>query len=276
MAINLAPNNPYALTLATPVIAAAGCFGYGVEYARSVAIERMGAIVTRTTTLLPQRPGRAPRIIETAAGVLCVGPWPNPGIETVLARHTPRWAEWRTPIILSIGGESAGEYGQLAGAIEGVEGIAGLEMVLPPEAGRAVAIVLAVRRATPLPLLAKLPLLETAALVMLANALAEAGADALTLFAPPIGTQIDPVSGEQATGWLCGPAVLPLTLRALVEVAPQITLPIIACGGIASGVHAQQAMVAGAQAVQIGAALLANPHLVGEIGAESTTADERR
>ncbi|MBC8161568.1 MAG: dihydroorotate dehydrogenase, partial [Roseiflexaceae bacterium] len=150
--VELAPANPDALTLHTPVMTAAGCFGYGVEYARSVELGHIGAIVTRTTTLRPRRAVPAPRLIETAAGVLCVGPWPNPGIEAVLNRHAPRWASWSTPVILSIGGESVGEYGQIAAALDGVEGLAGVELTLPPDHTRAAAAVVAVRRATLLPI----------------------------------------------------------------------------------------------------------------------------
>src|SRR5205814_8859695 len=82
--IDLAPNNPYGLALASPVLTAAGCFGYGVEYARLVDVERIGAIVTRSTTLYRRRVARPPRLVETPAGVLAVGPWPNPGLSRVI------------------------------------------------------------------------------------------------------------------------------------------------------------------------------------------------
>src|SRR5437867_4858937 len=90
--IDLAPNNPYGLSLASPVLAAAGCFGYGVEYARLVDVERIGAIVTRSTSLRPRRVVKPPRIVETPAGLLSAGAWPNPGVERVVERYAPTWA----------------------------------------------------------------------------------------------------------------------------------------------------------------------------------------
>src|SRR5215216_7382643 len=101
--IDLAPHNPYGLSLASPVLTAAGCFGYGVEYARAVDFATIGAIVTRSTTLQRRR-AQAPRLLETPAGVLATGGWPNPGLARVLDRFAPAWATWNTPVILSVAG----------------------------------------------------------------------------------------------------------------------------------------------------------------------------
>jgi dihydroorotate dehydrogenase (NAD+) catalytic subunit len=257
--IDLAPNNPYGLTLTSPVLTAAGCFGYGVEYTRLVDIERIGAVVTRSTTAYQRRVARPPRLIETPAGLLAVGPWPNPGLDRVIERYARAWAAWRTPVLLSVEGASPSEYADIAAALEGVEGIAGLELNLAEHTGRIAAIVRATRAATQLPLLAKLPALD-AGLADLGSAAAEAGADALVVTAAPIGLAASPRSGEERlAGWLCGPAQRPLALRRVAEVARAIGVPVIGGGGIATADDARQFLAAGAAAVQIGAALLADP-----------------
>lgn len=261
--IDLAPNNPYGLTLRSPAVAAAGCFGYGLEYARAVDLGRAGAVVTRTTTLQPQRAAQPPRLVETPGGVLCVGRWPNPGLRAVLERHAPVWATWDTPVILSVAADSPGECAQLAGALEGVEGVAALELcLLDAPAARAAALLRAARAATHLPLLAKLPPLDPEPLAELARALAEAGADALTVSPWPPALLIDPDSGERLEGRLSGPALLPLALRLVAAVAQAAPAPVLGGGGVASPADARRFLAAGARAVQIGAALLVEPGLL--------------
>jgi dihydroorotate dehydrogenase (NAD+) catalytic subunit len=269
MTVDLAPNNPYGLSLATPVMTAAGCFGYGVEYARMVDIERIGAIVTRSTTPLRRRVARPPRLIETPAGVLAAGPWPNPGLDRAIERYTPIWATWRVPVLLSVEVAEPADYAAMAAALEGVEGVAGLELQLAGHAERVAAIVAAARAATQLPLLAKLPPLDER-LPELARAAVQAGADALIVAAAPRALAIDPHSGERVSGWLCGPAQRPLALRLVAEVAAVVDVPVIGGGGIATADDARQMLAVGAAAVQVGAALLA------DAGAAVRIADELR
>jgi dihydroorotate dehydrogenase (NAD+) catalytic subunit len=264
--IELAPNNPYGLALHSPVLLAAGCCGYGAEYARALDMAQFGAIITRTTTLEPRRAAQRPRLIETHAGLLAVGPWPNPGLRYVLERHAPTWTTWDTPVILSVASNRANEYARIVAHLEGVEGIAGVELSVSSEL--AVAATQAARAATQLPLLVKLPPLDGTPLAELAHAVANAGADALTIAAPPTGMSVDSASGEQLTGWLCGPAVLPLALQRLVAVAGVVNVPVIACGGIANVEHARQCMALGAVAVQVGSALLADPFGVARMASE--------
>ncbi|HNP71714.1 MAG TPA: dihydroorotate dehydrogenase, partial [Kouleothrix sp.] len=199
--LDLAPHNPYGLRLSSPVLAAAGCFGYGVEYARSVDMRAIGAIVTRSTSLQGRR-GR-PLVLETPAGLLLAGTWPNPGLAHVLDRYAPTWAGWSTPVILSIIGANADEYGAIAAALEGAEGIAGIELNLAAHAEQSARIVAAARKATQLPLLAKLP--HSPDTVALGQAAADAGADALVLFAPFGGSAANPRTGELLGGGLVGP-----------------------------------------------------------------------
>jgi dihydroorotate dehydrogenase (NAD+) catalytic subunit len=259
--IDLAPNNPYGLTLTSPVLTAAGCFGYGVEYARMVDVERIGAIVTRSTTAHRRRVARPPRLVETPAGLLAVGPWPNPGVDRAIERYTRTWVTWRTPVLLSIEGASPAEYAEIGAALEGVEGIAGLELNLTEHASQVASIIRVTRAATQLPLLAKLPGRD-AGLPDLARAAAEAGADAIVLAGAARGLTADPRSGERLAGWLCGPAQRPLALQLVAEVVGSVAVPVIGGGGIATADDARQFLAAGASAVQIGATLLTDPGAV--------------
>jgi dihydroorotate dehydrogenase (NAD+) catalytic subunit len=267
--IDLAPHNPYGLTLRWPVLTAAGCFGYGVEYARLVNIAGVGAIVTRSTTLHGRRVTQPPQLIETPAGLLAVGTWPNPGLARVIDRHAPVWAGWDTPVLLSVTGAAADEFAAFAAALEGVEGIAGLELNLAGQADVA-RVVASVRAATQLPLLAKLPYLDgdRQALAGLARRVVDAGADAIVAIGSPRGMAIDPGSGARVEGWLSGPALRPLALALVADLAAAVSVPVIGCGGIATTEDARQFLAAGALAVQIGAALLADPSAAARIGAE--------
>lgn len=268
--IELAPNNPYGLSLRTPVLAAAGCLGYGVEYARLIDLGQLGAIVTRSTSLHGRRRA-APRLLETPAGLLGAGEWPDPGLAYVLDQHAPVWAGWSTPVILSVVAGHADEFATIVAATEGVEGIAGIELNLAHHAEHAASITAAARAATPLPLLAKLP--YSPDLGALALALAAAGADALTVAAPPPGLAPDPRSGELVSGWLAGPAIRPLALAAVQAVAQAVGCPIIGCGGVCAPADARALLAAGATAVQVGSALLTSPHCAGVIGAALAGSD---
>ncbi|MBO9336091.1 MAG: dihydroorotate dehydrogenase, partial [Roseiflexus sp.] len=154
--VDLAPDNPYGLLLRTPVLTAAGCFGFGIEYERTVPVECLGAIVTGSISLRGRNALPPLRLIETPAGVLSVGTWRNPGLKRVLREYAPVWRTWKTPIILSV----AADHSDVAAALEGIEGIAGLEITFGDELIAAARTVAAVRAVTLLPLLVKLPLHE--------------------------------------------------------------------------------------------------------------------
>ena len=268
--IDLAPHNPYGLALQRPVLTAAGCFGYGVEYARLADIAGIGAIITRSTTLHARKVARPPQLIETPAGLLAVGAWPNPGLARVLDRHAPVWAGWDTPVLLSMVGTTADEFAAFAAALEGIAGIAGLELHLAGHADTAARVVAATRAATQLPLLAKLPHLEgdRHKLAELARSVADAGADAIVAIGSPRGMTINQHSGERVEGWLSGPMLRPLALALVADLAAAVNVPVIGCGGIATAEDARQFLAAGAAAVQIGAVLLVDPGAAARIGAE--------
>lgn len=247
--IDLAPQNPYGLSLCSPVLTAAGCFGMGTEYARHVPIERLGAIVTHSVSLHGRR-GKS-WLIETPAGLLS-GSWPQLALAYVLRHYAPTWATWATPVILSV----AAEYAEVATMLDGVEGVAGLELAITDPA-QAAAVTAAVRAATVLPLMIKLASHD--ALVATAQAVADAGADALTLIAPPAGSVLDARTGQLQRGVLCGPAIQPVALAAVNDVCAVVRIPVVACGGIVTEADARAFLAVGAVAIQLGSALLANP-----------------
>jgi dihydroorotate dehydrogenase (NAD+) catalytic subunit len=267
--IELAPNNPYGLSLCNPVIAAAGCLGYGVEYARMLDLSQLGAVVTHGTSAQRRRAAPSSRLAETASGLLSIGPWPNPGLDYVLNRHAPQWATWQTPVILSLSAQNAQEYQMLASALEGVEGVAAVEIYLS-EPERAESIISAVRNSTMLPIVAKLPAIDDIA--ALAQAVAQAGADCLVVAAGPNGTIIG--NNQEFSGMLCGPAIYPQTLQRLKQVVGQVDIPIIAGGGITAEHQVRECLALGASAVQVGTLILDSPHALIELAKSVAIASE--
>ena len=262
------------LTLPNPVMVASGTFSYGVEQAKLFDVQRLGGIVTKTTTLRPRAGAPTQRIDETPAGMLNSIGLQNVGVAKVVRDYAPVWARWRVPVIVSILGSSAEEYGACAAALDGVEGVAALELnISSPNAQRggmefgqdpetAAAVTRGVVRATTLPVIVKLTP-NVADPRVHARAIAEAGADALcvgnTLQAMLVDTAARaPVIGMTFAG-LSGPALKPVNLRQVYQVAQAVDLPIIGCGGISTAADALEYVMAGASAVQVGTATFANP-----------------
>ncbi len=251
--IELAPNNPYGLALQNPVMTAAGCFGFGVEYARLVDLAAIGAIVTRAVALRARAPRPAPQLAETAGGLLYSGPWAARSVDGVLRRHSAAWAAIAAPVIVHVVADHAAVAAELAVA----DGVAGIEIALPAAPADAARLIAAVRATCELPLLVKLPF--AADHRALARAAAEAGADALVAFAPPRAAIAD--AGAMRDGWLCGAPIRPLLLPLLAELCGDAPLPVVASGGIASVADVAAALAVGAAAAQIGSALLREPWL---------------
>jgi dihydroorotate dehydrogenase (NAD+) catalytic subunit len=270
----LAPKHGSGLLLANPVMTASGTFGYGTEYAPPFDIERLGAIVCKGVTLLPRDGNPQPRIAETAGGVLNSIGLQNIGVSALVKEMAPVWASWRVPVIVNIAGETVSDYAELAGRLEGVAGVSALEVNIScpnvtaggaefgSEPGMAARVTSAVREATSLPLVVKLTP-NTADILRVAIAVARAGADALTLVNTLKGMVIDvtrrrPLLGG-ITGGLSGPAIKPVALAMVYEVAGAVGVPVIGCGGIATASDALEFIMAGASAVQIGTAGFTNP-----------------
>lgn len=252
---------------------ASGTFGNGLEYVRMFDIQRLGAIVSKAITLKPRRGNIQPRIAETAAGMVNSIGLQNIGVEAILRDVAPVWATWRVPVIANIAGETVADYAELARRLDGVPGVSGIEMnVSCPnvESGlefgadprAAAAVTHAVRRQTDLPLLVKLTP-NVSDIVSVAAAAAGAGADALTLINTFPAMRIDVKARRPALGWgsggLSGPALKPIALRIVYQVARSLSIPIVGCGGITCGEDAIEFLMAGARAVQVGTATFLNP-----------------
>jgi dihydroorotate dehydrogenase (NAD+) catalytic subunit len=274
--MDLAPERDGALVLRNPILIASGVLGYGVEYAEVVDLDGLGAIVTRGTTLKPRTGNPPPRTAEMPAGLLNAVGLQNPGVEAVLERYAPRWASWSVPVILNLAAETADEFAALARALDSQPGISGVELNLSCpnrakggllfclDADAAAQVTAAVRRATDLPVLVKL---SAAAQDMreVAGAVEDAGADAISAINTLPGMAIDRGRGaprfSTVYGGLSGPALKPIALRAVHEVAKEVRIPIIAAGGAGSLDDVLDFLYAGASAVQVGTAVLADPGL---------------
>jgi dihydroorotate dehydrogenase (NAD+) catalytic subunit len=274
LSVQLAPRHQQGLLLTNPVMTASGTFGYGTEYSQVFDIQKLGAIVCKGTTLEPRVGNPQPRLHETPSGILNSIGLQNIGVKALIREKAPIWADWQVPVIVNIAGDTVDDYAQLAGELDGVAGISGIEVNIscpnvraggaafgtsPEPAARVIATV---RAATSLPILVKLTP-NTGDIVRVATAVAEAGADAISLINSLKGMAIDvnkrrPVLGN-IIGGLSGPAIKPLALSMVYEVTGAVDLPVVGCGGITSASDAIEFIMAGASAVQIGSATFTNP-----------------
>lgn len=274
LSVELAPHFGRELILRNPVMAASGTFGFGREYANLIDIQRLGAIVSKGTTLRPRAGNKTPRIAETPAGMLNSIGLQNPGVRRVIREFAPVWETWKVPVIVNIAGDSVEEYAKVAGLLDEVPGVAGLELNIscPNVAAGGMAfgvdpllaaeVTRAVRSATSLPLIVKLSP-NAHDIVAVACAVVEAGANAVSLINTLVGMAIDvearrPVLGN-VVGGLSGPAVKPVALRMVYQVAGAVGVPVIGIGGISTARDALEFFMAGASAVQVGTANFVNP-----------------
>lgn len=261
------------LSLANPVLVASGTFGYAREMERLVDLSRLGGILPKTITKSP-RPGNQPwRTIETSAGLLNSIGLDNDGIDAFIEHHLPYLAGLKTSVIVSIAGRSEDEFVELANRLDQEDGIAALELNIScPNVTGGVdygtdpmlceQLVANVRRRCDLPLVAKLTPNVTR-ITDIASAAAAGGADAVSLINTLLGMAVDwkrqrPMLGN-VVGGLSGPAIKPVALRCVHQVARAVDIPIIGIGGIANIDDVMEFLVAGATAVQIGTANYYNP-----------------
>ena len=274
LSIQLAPKNAHGLLLANPVMTASGTFGYGTEYSHMFDIQKLGAIVCKGTTLEPRDGNPQPRLAETSCGLLNSIGLQNIGVKALIKEKTPIWASWRVPVIVNIAGETIADYAQLASELDGVAGISAIEVNIScpnikaggaefganPES--AAEVTAAVKTATSLPILVKLTP-NTSDIAEIARAVAKAGADAISLINTLKGIAIDiarrrPLLGN-VTGGLSGPAIKPVALYMVYEVAGAVNVPVIGCGGITTASDAIEFIMAGASAIEVGTASFTNP-----------------
>jgi len=266
------------LRLRSPVMAASGTFGYGFD-APQVDRAALGAIVSKGTTA-QSREGNAPiRIAETPSGMLNAIGLQNPGVEHVVRVYAPEWATWDLPVIVNVAGDSVEEYVAVARCLDGVTGIAGLELNIScpnvqrglqfgVDPGLAAEVTRAVRAVTKLPLLVKLTPNVTD-IVVVARAVEDAGADAVSAINTYVGMAIDVRQRRpglsRGTGGLSGPAIKPLALNAVWQVAAEVRIPVIGVGGIMTPDDALEFLLAGAAAVQLGTVNYVRPQAAREV-----------
>jgi dihydroorotate dehydrogenase (NAD+) catalytic subunit len=291
LAVQLAPENSRGLLLSNPVMTASGTFGYSTEYADAIDIQRLGAIVCKGTTLEPRPGNPQPRLVETASGLLNAIGMENIGLDALIREKAPIWESWTVPVIVNILGQTVEEYSELAGRLDTVSGVSGIEVNIscPNVAAggmdfgaspvSAAAVTSAVRAVTNMPVIVKLSPNVTD-ITEMATAVVDAGADAVSLTNTFKGMAIDisqrrPTLGN-AAGGLSGPAIKPLALYMVYRVASLVEVPVIGCGGISSASDALEFIMAGATAVQVGTALFTNPRAPLEIleGIEQFMQDE--
>jgi dihydroorotate dehydrogenase (NAD+) catalytic subunit len=264
------------LVLPNPILVASGTFGYGIEYGDVVEVDRLGGICCKGTTLKPRIGNVTPRVTETPGGMLNSIGLQNPGVDAVVEKYAATWAGWKAPVIVNVAGESVADYVEVVRRLEGVPGVAGIELNISCpnvgrgglqfaiDAGAAGEVTAAVRRATDLPLLVKLSP-NVADVRPIARAIADAGADALTAINTLSGIAISPARTKPLLGniygGLSGPAIKPVALRIVYEVSQIVDIPVVAIGGVTELADVLDFLAVGAVAVQVGTAIFADPTL---------------
>ena len=263
------------MDLVNPVIAASGTFGYGIEFEEIVALESIGAFVTKGISLQPMAGHAAPRLIQTAAGMLNAIGLQNVGVEDFIARKLPPLARYPlAKIIVNVFGYTVGEYIAVIERLNQADGIAAYElnvscpnvhaggMAFGSDPGSLEYLVHRARSASSRPLIVKLSPNVTSVANM-AKIAADAGADAIsmtnTFLAMSIDTETRRPRLTNITGGLSGPAIKPIALRMVYETACAVRIPILGMGGIVTPEDAVEFLLAGAIAVQVGTASYADP-----------------
>lgn len=279
------------ITLKNPIIPASGTFGYGREYAELYSLDILGSFSWKGTTAAPRAGNPQPRIAETASGMLNAVGLQNPGIDAVIAEEVPNIARiFHGPVIANVGGFSVEEYAENCRKLESCEQAAVYEVNIScpnvhgggrnfgSDAKSAAEVTRAVKAVAKKPVFMKLSP-NVADIAEIARACVDAGADGLCLINTLLGMRIDlntcrPVLANR-TGGLSGPAVLPVALRMVWDVYEAVKVPIIGCGGVDSAETAAEMMLAGASAVEVGAANLKDPYACKRIIEELPAVCER-
>lgn len=268
-------------TLKNPVVPASGTFGFGWEEAEFYDINVLGSICLKGTTAEARYGNPLPRIAECTAGLINAIGLQNPGVRAVIDEEIPKLDKvYSDKVIANVGGHSEEEYVTTATAFDGCDKVFAIElniscpnvkgggMAFGTDAKVAQKLVYAVKKAIKKPLIVKLSPNVTS-IADMARAVADGGADAVSLINTLVGMRIDlrtrrPVISVR-TGGFSGPAVFPVALRMVNEVSRAVSLPVMGIGGVSSACDVLEMMMAGAAAVQVGAANLVNPYACKEI-----------
>ncbi|QDT64208.1 dihydroorotate dehydrogenase [Calycomorphotria hydatis] len=267
------------LSLRNPILVASGTFGYAKEMESFVDFSKIGGVIPKTVTPLPRAGNPPPRTVETSAGLLNSIGLDNDGLDTFIEKHIPYLTSLDTALIVNIAGKNEDEFMQMAERLNEFDGIAALELNIscPNVSGgvdygtdptKAEAVVKAVVQSSRFPVIAKLTPNVTS-VPTIATAAKEGGADAVSLINTFQGMAINwrnrkPILGN-GIGGLSGPAIKPLALRIVWQVAQAVDIPIIGIGGIQSIDDVMEFLVAGATAIQVGTANFYKPGLSGEL-----------
>jgi dihydroorotate dehydrogenase (NAD+) catalytic subunit len=268
------------LRLANPLIAASGCFGYGVEYAHAVDLSSLGGVAVKGL-FLTEREGHPPeRIVETPAGMLNAIGLQGIGVHRFIREKLPELRDLRATVIVNICGSTIDEYVELASMLSDAEGVAALELNIScpniKQGGITFGcslpgtydVVSAVRKVTPLPVIPKLTPNVTD-VASFARRAEEAGADAVSLVNTFLAMAIDVETRRprlsNIVGGLSGPAIRPIAIRMVYECRRAVKIPIIGMGGIATASDALEFIIAGADAVQVGTANFVDPFIWGKL-----------
>jgi dihydroorotate dehydrogenase (NAD+) catalytic subunit len=261
------------IRMQNPVASASGTFGYAKEFEPYVDLNRLGAVVVKTITRLPRAGNPAPRVVETPAGMLNAIGLQNVGVDAFLREKLPFLRTLTPPLIVNVAGESVEDFRELVKWIGDQEGVAGIELNVscPNVAGGldfstdpklTHQVVKAARDATQLPIIPKLSPNVTD-IGSIARAAEDAGADGLSLINTLVGMAIDVRTRRpkiaNVTGGLSGPAIRPVAIRMVWQVAQAVRLPILGMGGIVTGEDAVEFLLAGATAVAVGTASFIDP-----------------
>jgi len=268
------------LELPNPVMTASGTFGYGEEFASYVNLHRLGAVVVKGISLKPRPGNPPPRIVETACGMLNAIGLENVGVARFLSDKLPYLRKANARVIVNVLGDSIDDYRALAEQLSGTEGIAALEINIScpnvkkggvafgTDAKMARAVTEAVRLATHLPVIVKLSPNVTD-ITAIATAVADGGADAVALINTLLGMAINAKTRRpklaNVVGGLSGPAVKPVALRMVWQVARAVSIPVVGIGGITTAEDAIEFLIAGASAVEVGTANFINPRATEDI-----------
>jgi dihydroorotate dehydrogenase (NAD+) catalytic subunit len=272
--------NVGALRLANPILAASGTFGYGVEFAHLVDLNRLGGIVVKGLSLEPMAGAPAPRLCETPSGMLNAVGLQNVGVRAFVAEKLPALRQYRTAVIANVFGYTIDEYVGVIRILEEAEGLAAYELNIScpntahgglqfgSDPQMVLEVVSAARRTARRPLWVKLSP-NVSDIGVIAKAAEEAGADALTVANTYQAMSIDVQTRKsrlgRATGGLSGPAIRPITLRLVYETSRVVKIPIIGLGGVEKADDALEYIIAGASAIQVGTANFSEPRACEDI-----------
>jgi dihydroorotate dehydrogenase (NAD+) catalytic subunit len=263
------------IELANPIIAASGTFGYGIEFEEIVALEKIGAFVTKGLSLEPMAGNEAPRIVQTASGMLNAIGLQNIGVAEFIAKKLPELKRYpKSKCIVNVFGYKVDDYLGVIERLNDADGIVAYElnvscpnvhqggMTFGADAGALEYLVAKAKSIAARPLIVKLSPNVTS-VAQMARIAALAGADAISLVNTLLGMAIDAETRQPTirniTGGLSGPAIKPIALRMVYETAKAVSIPILGMGGIVTAEDAVEFLLAGATAVEVGTASYADP-----------------